>query len=108
MKRVCGSLLTQREPVPHYAVVAAATNHRQMFDRATWRCFEVRPELRSPDDARLHLYIRGGLTPSAPMRARTRANCPECSRSAVNAEAATASAICCGGGSWTRNGTRTN
>ena len=61
MKRVCGSLLTQREPVPHYAVVAAATNHRQMFDRATWRCFEVRPELRSPDDARLHLYIRGGL-----------------------------------------------
>ena len=61
IKRVSGSLLTQLEQVPHYAVVAAATNHPEMLDRATWRRFEARIELGTPSSEQIRSYIESRI-----------------------------------------------
>lgn len=49
IKRVVSSLLLQVDALPSHVVVAAATNHPELLDRAAWRRFQVRLDLQPPD-----------------------------------------------------------
>ena len=58
MKRVVASLLVQLERMPpSTTVVVAATNHPGMLDRATWRRFQIRLELETPERRALTRYL---------------------------------------------------
>src|SRR5437762_9663845 len=48
IKRVVSSLLLEMDALPSYVVVVTATNHPELLDRAVWRRFQVRVELRRP------------------------------------------------------------
>ena len=48
IKRVVSSLLLQVDELPSHVVVAAATNHPELLDRAVWRRFQVRLDLPPP------------------------------------------------------------
>lgn len=48
IKRVVSSLLLQIDALPSYVVVATATNHPELLDRAVWRRFQLRMELPRP------------------------------------------------------------
>lgn len=48
IKRVVSSLLLQVDELPSHVVVAAATNHPELLDRAVWRRFQVRLDLPRP------------------------------------------------------------
>ncbi len=48
IKRVVSSLLLQVDELPSHVVVASATNHSELLDRAAWRRFQLRLELPSP------------------------------------------------------------
>jgi AAA+ superfamily predicted ATPase len=48
IKRVVSSLLLQVDQLPSHVVVAAATNHSELLDRAAWRRFQVRLALPIP------------------------------------------------------------
>lgn len=48
IKRVVSSLLLQIDALPSYVVVVTATNHPELLDRAVWRRFQLRLELRPP------------------------------------------------------------
>lgn len=68
IKRVVTSLLMQIDELPSYTIVAAATNHPELLDRATWRRFQVRISLPLPTQKELGAYIvrffkRHGDTP---------------------------------------------
>ena len=51
IKRVVSSLLLQVDELPSHVVVAAATNHPELLDRAVWRRFQVRLDLPRPTQA---------------------------------------------------------
>jgi SpoVK/Ycf46/Vps4 family AAA+-type ATPase len=57
IKRVVTSLLMQIDELPSYTIVAAATNHPELLDRATWRRFQVRFNLPLPNQKELSAYI---------------------------------------------------
>ena len=57
IKRVVTSLLMQIDEVPSYTIVAAATNHPELLDRAAWRRFQVRLHLPMPSHAQLSRYV---------------------------------------------------
>lgn len=57
IKRVVTSLLMQVDELPSYVVVAAATNHAELLDRAIWRRFQLRLELPQPNAAQLGEFI---------------------------------------------------
>jgi SpoVK/Ycf46/Vps4 family AAA+-type ATPase len=61
IKRVVTSLLMQIDELPSYTIVAAATNHPELLDRAAWRRFEVRLKLPLPTQKELGSYIEGFL-----------------------------------------------
>ncbi len=48
MKRVVNSLLLQIDMLPSHVTVIAATNHEEMLDKASWRRFQTKLELRKP------------------------------------------------------------
>ncbi|MBS7776801.1 AAA family ATPase [Acidovorax sp. CCYZU-2555] len=48
IKRVVSSLLMQMDRLPSHAIIACATNHPEMLDRAVWRRFQVRLEVFAP------------------------------------------------------------
>ncbi|HXH23983.1 MAG TPA: ATP-binding protein [Vicinamibacterales bacterium] len=58
IKRVVTSLLMQVDDLPSYTIVAAATNHPELLDRASWRRFQVRLPLPLPDSRALARYIQ--------------------------------------------------
>lgn len=58
IKRVVASLLMQVDDLPSYTIVAAATNHPELLDRASWRRFQIRLPLPLPDSRALALYIQ--------------------------------------------------
>jgi AAA+ superfamily predicted ATPase len=62
IKRVVTTLLMQIDELPSYAVVAAATNHPELLDRAAWRRFQVRVQLKLPTQKELSLYLEEFLT----------------------------------------------
>jgi SpoVK/Ycf46/Vps4 family AAA+-type ATPase len=47
----------QIDELPSYTVVAAATNHPELLDRAAWRRFQLRLSLPLPTLKNLSLYI---------------------------------------------------
>src|SRR5262249_15426541 len=57
IKRVVTSLLMQIDELPSYTIVAAATNHPELLDRASWRRFQVRVKLPMPSSKELAEYI---------------------------------------------------
>lgn len=57
IKRVVTSLLMQVDDLPSYTIVAAATNHPELLDRASWRRFQLRLPLPLPDARALAQYI---------------------------------------------------
>jgi len=57
IKRVVTSLLMQIDELPSYTIVAAATNHPELLDRASWRRFQVRLNLPLPTQKELSSYI---------------------------------------------------
>ncbi|MCY4027450.1 MAG: ATP-binding protein [Acidobacteria bacterium] len=74
IKRVVTSLLMHVDDLPSYTIIAAATNHPELLDRASWRRFQLRIPLSLPDSRALTRYIQRfserlpeplGQTPSA-------------------------------------------
>ena len=57
IKRVVTSLLMQVDDLPSYAIIAAATNHPELLDRASWRRFQLRLTLPMPTTQALSAYI---------------------------------------------------
>lgn len=57
IKRVVTSLLMQVDDLPSYTVIAAATNHPELLDRAAWRRFQLRLMLPLPTQRSLAAYI---------------------------------------------------
>ncbi|MBI1790967.1 MAG: AAA family ATPase [Acidobacteria bacterium] len=57
IKRVVTSLLMQIDELPSYTIVAAATNHPELLDRAAWRRFQVRLNLPLPTQKELGSYV---------------------------------------------------
>jgi SpoVK/Ycf46/Vps4 family AAA+-type ATPase len=62
IKRVVTSLLMQIDELPSYTIVAAATNHPELLDRAAWRRFQVRLSLPLPTQKELAEYIESFLS----------------------------------------------
>ena len=61
IKRVVSSLLMQIDELPSYTIVAAATNHPELLDRATWRRFQLRLSLPRPAAKDLAQYVEAFL-----------------------------------------------
>jgi len=57
IKRVVSSLLLQMDRLPSYVVVITASNHPELLDRAVWRRFQLRIELKSPSKIQIQQYI---------------------------------------------------
>jgi SpoVK/Ycf46/Vps4 family AAA+-type ATPase len=57
IKRVVSSLLMQVDELPSYTIVAAATNHPELLDRAAWRRFQLRLNLPLPSSKQLADFI---------------------------------------------------
>jgi len=57
IKRVVTSLLMQVDELPSYTIIAAATNHPELLDRASWRRFQIRLPLPMPTSRALARYI---------------------------------------------------
>jgi len=57
IKRVVTSLLMQIDELPSYTIVAGATNHPELLDRASWRRFQLRLLLPMPSQGALATYI---------------------------------------------------
>jgi SpoVK/Ycf46/Vps4 family AAA+-type ATPase len=62
IKRVVTSLLMQIDELPSYTIVAAATNHPELLDRAAWRRFQIRLDLPLPKQRELAHYIDSFLS----------------------------------------------
>jgi len=58
IKRVVSSLLLEVDRLPTYVVAITATNHPELLDRAVWRRFELRLELRPPGNAQVLEWLR--------------------------------------------------
>lgn len=58
IKRVVSSLLLQMDDLPSWTVIAAATNHSELLDRATWRRFQLRLELPAPNKTQIAKFVR--------------------------------------------------
>jgi len=57
IKRVVSSLLLQMDSLPSYVVVITASNHPELLDRAVWRRFQLRIELKPPDIKQIECFI---------------------------------------------------
>lgn len=57
IKRVVSSLLLQMDRLPSYVVVITASNHPELLDRAVWRRFQIRLELKPPDQQQAQKLI---------------------------------------------------
>jgi AAA+ superfamily predicted ATPase len=62
IKRVVTSLLMQIDELPSYTIVAAATNHPELLDRAAWRRFQVRISLFLPTQKELACFLESFLS----------------------------------------------
>ena len=58
IKRVVSSLLLQIDSMPDYVVVATASNHPELLDKAVWRRFQVRVALNTPTQKQLSQLIQ--------------------------------------------------
>ncbi len=58
LKRVINSLLQNMDAMPKHCVLIAATNHPELLDRAVWRRFLQKVEVKMPKDKELIDLIR--------------------------------------------------
>ncbi|MEO9337162.1 ATP-binding protein [Mesorhizobium sp. SB112] len=59
IKRVVSSLLLQMDDLPSWTIIAAATNHAELLDRAAWRRFQLRLDLPAPGERQIANFISG-------------------------------------------------
>ena len=73
LKRVVASMLLQMDQTPPGTVIAGATNHPEMLDRAAWRRFQIKLELERPNRNELARYFerRGEKAPHLRLDAAT-------------------------------------
>lgn len=57
IKRVVSSLLLQVDNLPTWTIIAAATNHAELLDRAVWRRFQLRLDLPAPNKEQLLHFV---------------------------------------------------
>jgi SpoVK/Ycf46/Vps4 family AAA+-type ATPase len=57
IKRVVSTLLLQIDRLPAHVILVGATNHGELLDRAAWRRFQVRAELKAPTRAQSTDYL---------------------------------------------------
>jgi ATP-dependent Zn protease len=57
IKRVVSSLLLQMDDLPSWTIIAAATNHSELLDRAAWRRFQLRLELPAPGERQIAVFV---------------------------------------------------
>lgn len=57
IKRVVSSLLLQIDSLPSYTVIAVASNHPELLDRAVWRRFQIALKLKSPDLTQIKMFL---------------------------------------------------
>lgn len=58
IKRVVSSLLLQIDKLPSHVIVITASNHPELLDRAVWRRFQLRLELKRPTKKEIKQYIK--------------------------------------------------
>ena len=58
IKRVVNSLLLQIDRLPPYVTIIAATNHPELLDRAVWRRFQLRIELKKPTQQKIACWLK--------------------------------------------------
>jgi SpoVK/Ycf46/Vps4 family AAA+-type ATPase len=58
IKRVVSSFLLQIDNLPSHVVVATASNHPELLDRAVWRRFQLRLELPRPSLTGIEAYFK--------------------------------------------------
>eukprot|EP00456_Euglypha_rotunda_P031526 TRINITY_DN2450_c0_g2_i3.p1 TRINITY_DN2450_c0_g2~~TRINITY_DN2450_c0_g2_i3.p1 ORF type:complete len:337 (-),score=36.20 TRINITY_DN2450_c0_g2_i3:102-1112(-) len=72
IKRVVSSLLMQMDRLPSHTLIVCATNHPELLDRAVWRRFELKLEIKRPDREQLMRWFKkfekslGGSTGISP------------------------------------------
>lgn len=57
IKRVVSTLLLQIDRLPAHVVLVGASNHSELLDRAAWRRFQVKAELRPPSRAEATAFL---------------------------------------------------
>ncbi len=58
IKRVVSSLLLQIDKLPSHVIVITASNHPEILDKAVWRRFQLRLELKKPTKKEIKQYIK--------------------------------------------------
>ena len=58
IKRVVSTLLLQIDRLPAHVILVGATNHGELLDRAAWRRFQVKVELRPPSRESATRYLQ--------------------------------------------------
>lgn len=58
IKRVVSSLLLQVDKLPSYVVVITASNHPELLDKAVWRRFQLKLELKKPKKIDIELFFK--------------------------------------------------
>jgi len=57
IKRVVSTLLLQMDQLPPHVLIATATNHAELLDRAVWRRFELRLRLPPPTPKQVDEFV---------------------------------------------------
>lgn len=57
IKRVVSTLLLQIDRLPAHVIVICATNHSELLDRAAWRRFQLRLEVKGPTRASATVFL---------------------------------------------------
>lgn len=57
IKRVVSTLLLQVDRLPSHVIFIGATNHSELLDRAVWRRFQIRTELKPPSRAQATAFL---------------------------------------------------
>ncbi|MFS0860015.1 AAA family ATPase [Paenibacillus taichungensis] len=57
IKRVVSSLLLQIDNLPSHVVVVTATNHPELLDRAVWRRFQLKLDIKLPTKNQIEQWI---------------------------------------------------
>lgn len=57
IKRVVSSLLLQIDRLPSHVIVITATNHPELLDKAVWRRFQLKLELKNPTRKQINEWL---------------------------------------------------
>ncbi|PAD30562.1 AAA family ATPase [Paenibacillus sp. 7523-1] len=57
IKRVVSSLLLQIDNLPSHVTVVTATNHPELLDRAVWRRFQLKLDIKAPSKKQIEIWI---------------------------------------------------